>query len=94
LWARQSRDLISFFSPPQGRVYYDPNSAWARKRVKRKKRSRGRCSPQPKDLDSLEVGTIVRFNQGIKSDVYNALDIRLRFQFSFAYQKANSPNTA
>ena len=41
----------------------------------------------------LEIDTIVRFDQGIKSDVYNALDIRLRFQFSFAYQKANSRNT-
>jgi lysyl-tRNA synthetase class 2 len=39
------------------------------------------------------MDTIVRFDQGIKYYVYNCLDIKLRFQFSLAYRKANSKNT-
>jgi transposase len=79
-----------FFYPPNNKkVYHNPNH----KHRKRKKRRRVKYSPKPKSFGYLEIDTIVRFDQGIKYYVYNCLDVKLRFQFSLAYKRANSKNT-
>jgi len=85
-----------YFSPSNQRVYHDPASGWARKareRLKRQRRNRVRYSPKPKSFGYLEIDTIVKFISGIKVYIYNALDVKLKFQFSLAYSKANSRNT-
>lgn len=84
---------LFFFPPAYGKVYHDPSSAWAKRRVKGVKRPRIRYSPKAKEFGYLEIDTIIRFDQGMRLYIYNALDIRLRFQFSLAYSKANAKNT-
>jgi len=84
---------LTFSPPTYGRAYHNPNSAWARKKLKKKKRQRVKYSPKPKDFGYLEIDTIIRFDQGMKLYVYNAIDIKLRFQFSLAYKRASSKNT-
>ena len=43
-----------FYQKPNYRVYHDPNSAWAGKTVKRKKRLRIKHSPKPEDYGHIE----------------------------------------
>lgn len=81
------------FGYSSGKAYHNPSSAWAQKKVKRRKRTRVRYSPKVDHFGYLEVDTIVKFIQGLKLYVYNALDIRLKFQFSLAYPKAKAQNT-
>jgi transposase InsO family protein len=75
--------------------YHNPNSKWAKnKRLKRNKvhTNRIKHSPVSSSLGYIEIDTIVKFINGIKRYIYNAVDINTRFSFSYAYKSKNSKN--
>lgn len=73
------------------RVYY--TALGRRKRVKKKKRrKRVRRSPKVKDLGYIEIDTIELFNNGIRRYIFNAIDIKLRFQYARCYKRKTSSN--
>ena len=74
-----------------GRSYHNPNSGWAKAKVKRKPRVR--YSPKASTFGYVEIDTIVKFYLNTKVYVYNAVDIKLRWQFSLAFRSASSQNT-
>jgi len=72
------------------RYYHNPDNGFARRKVKYKRRVRR--SPKPRDSGYIEIDTITKFIHGIKLYVFNAVDIKLKFQFSFGYTTLNSRN--
>lgn len=83
----------NFFFQKAGRVYHNPSGAWAKKRVKKKKRDRIKKPPRPKSFGYIEMDTIVQFIDGIKVYFYSAIDVKLKFSFSLPYTHLNSQNT-
>ena len=59
---------------------------------KRPKRRRVRYAPRPSGFGYIEIDTITKFICGIKYYIFNALDVKLKFQFSYGYQRLNSEN--
>ena len=81
----------SLFFQRQGRAYHNPASGWAQ--AKRRKRSRVKYSPKPNSFGYIEIDTIVKFYLNSKVYIYNAVDVKLRWQFSLAFKSASSRNT-
>ena len=79
------------FFQKQGRLYHNPNSGWAKR--KPAKRLRVRYSPKPTDFSHLQMDTVFKMIEGVKSYLYSAIDIKLKFALSLAYPKLNSQNT-
>ncbi len=79
------------FYQKQGRIYHNPNSGWAQR--KPVKRLRVRYSPQPQDFGHLQMDTVFKIIEGVKSYLYSAIDIKLKFSLSLAYPRLNSQNT-
>ena len=79
------------FFQKQGRLYHNPNSGWAKR--KPAKRLRVRYSPKPTDFSHLQMDTVLKMIEGVKSYLYSAIDIKLKFALSLAYPKLNSQNT-
>jgi len=82
----------NLFFASQGRIYHNPASLWAQKRLKRKKRLRVRYCPKPKDFGHFQLDSTVKFSQGLKRYLITAIDIKLKFSFSFCYKGLNSLN--
>jgi len=78
-----------FYCTPK-RIYHNPNSKWATK--KRNYKTKVKYSPKPKDFGYIEIDTIVKFIHGIKFYIFNAVDVKLKFQFSYGYGRATSRN--
>lgn len=77
--------------------YHNPNSNWAKnkatkKQTRNRSREKVRHSPLNKGLGYIEIDTIVKFINGIKRYVYNAVDVSTRFAFSYAYKSKSSKN--
>lgn len=70
------------------RMYHDPNSGFASRKVGYKHKVKK--SPKPSEFGYLEIDTITEFNSGVKRYVFNAIDVKLKFQFSYPYKKLNS----
>lgn len=83
----------NFFFQKSGKMYHDPNSKWARKEVKRKKRDRVRKPPRPASFGYIEMDTVIKFVDGIKAYFLTAIDVKLKFAFSLPYSHLNSRNT-
>ena len=79
------------FFQKQGRLYHNPNSGWAKR--KPAKRLRVRYSPKPTEFGHLQMDTVLKMIEGVKSYLYSAIDIKLKFALSLAYPKLNSQNT-
>lgn len=75
---------------PIRRYYHNPNDK--RNRVKRQYKTRIKHSPKVGEFGYIEIDTIVKFLDGMKLYVFNAIDIKLKFQFSYAYARLNSQN--
>lgn len=75
---------------PNGRIYHNANSKYPDRRPIYKTRVK-RC-PKPEELGHLGVDTITEFNLGMKRYIFNAVDIKLKFQFSYPYKRLNSKN--
>lgn len=76
------------------RIYHNPDSGHANRQISFK--SRVKHSPGIKHLSAsegyLEIDTITRFTYGLKLYVFNAVDIKLKFQFSYSYDHLSSRN--
>jgi transposase InsO family protein len=71
--------------------YHNPESGWAKRKVNYK--SKVRHSPKYKDMGYIEIDTTVKFIQGIKRYILNAIDISNKFQFAYTFKTSSSRNT-
>jgi transposase InsO family protein len=86
--------LIKFyklFYQKTGRLYHNPASKWAKRT--RTKRLRVRYSPKPTDFGYIQMDTVVRFVDGVRYYLYDAVDTKGKFALSLPYKHLNSPNT-
>ena len=74
-----------------GRTYHNPQSKWAKRKITYKRKVKH--SPKTKKSGYIEIDTIVKFIHGIKLYILNAVDISLRFGFSYGYTRLNSKNS-
>ncbi len=70
------------------RIYHDPTGKCAHRKLSYKQHIKH--SPKGTDLGYLEIDTLFQFVSGLKSYVLNAVDIKLKFQFSYAYTNLSS----
>ena len=80
-----------FFFQKQGRIYHNPNSRVAQRKVNYK--TRVKRSPAVLTSGYLEIDTMALFVDRIKRYVYHALDIQNKFDFAYTYTRLNSQNT-
>lgn len=75
---------------PNCRVYHNPDSVYSERKPQYKTRVK-KC-PKPEKLGHLGIDTITEFNLGMKRYIFNAVDIKLKFQFFYPYKQLNSKN--
>lgn len=78
------------FHQHSGRYYHNPSSGFAKRRIEYK--TRVKSSPKVTDIGYLEIDTITKFVSSLKLYVFNAVDVKLKFQFSYGYRTLNSTN--
>ena len=71
-----------------GRIYHNPASKWAQK--KRNYKLKVKHSPKNVSPGYIEIDTICQFNNGIRRYIINALDVNLKFKFSYPYTSLSS----
>ena len=76
------------FFQKAGRYYHNPDGGFAKRHISYK--TRVKFSPKVTDVGYLEIDTITRFITSLKLYVFNAVDIKLKFQFSYAYRHLSS----
>jgi len=81
-----------FYQKPNYKVYHDPNSAWARKAVKRKKRLRIKHSPKPKEYGHILSDTVEKIIDGVKRYFMSAIDAKLKFALTLEYPRITAKN--
>ena len=81
-----------FFFQKAGRIYHDPSSAWAQKRVHKKKRLRIKHSPKPTDYGHILSDTVERITDGVKDYFMSAIDARMKFALTLRYKHITSRN--
>jgi transposase InsO family protein len=74
------------------RVYYSVTGSVKTPR-KRKSVKRVRYAPKPQDYGYIEIDTICIFQHGIKRYIFNAIDVRGKVMFAYAYKRSNSRNS-
>lgn len=79
------------FYQKQGRIYHNPSSKCATKKINYK--TKVKHSPSIINSGYLEIDTITLFVDGLKRYVYHALDIQNKFDFAYTYNRLNSQNT-
>ncbi len=70
------------------RVYHDPNYKYSKAKLKYKTKIK-RLS-KVVGFGYIEIDTIVKFTCGIKIYILNAIDVNLKFCFSYGYTRLNS----
>ncbi len=78
----------NIFPHKTGRTYHNPSSGYAKEKINYKEKIRH--SPRPQDIGYVEIDTIACFVDGLKRYVINAVDIKLKFQFSYTYNGLSS----
>ena len=73
------------------RVYHNPTHTHSKAKLNYKKKVKK--SPKPTGAGYIEIDTITKFIQGIKLYILNAVDVTLKFQFSYGYTRLNSQNS-
>ena len=81
-----------FYQKPNIRIYHDPNSAWARKTVRYKKRLRVKHVVRPTDYGHIVSDTVERITDGIKDYFMNAIDAKMKFALTLQYQHLTAVN--
>jgi transposase len=81
----------NFFYSKTSRIYHNPNSGFAKRKVNYK--TKVKRSPSVINSGYLEIDTIALFVDGLKHYVYHALDVQNKFDFAYTYKKLNSLNT-
>ena len=82
----------NYFFQKQGRVYHNPASAWAQKRVKKKKRLRIKHSPKPKEFGHIVSDAVERITDGVKDYFISAIDAKMKFSLTLSYKRLTSVN--
>lgn len=77
--------------PKTKRIYHNPTHHHSKAKLSYK--TKVKRSPKPAGLGYIEIDTIVKFVCGIKLYILNALDVNLKFQFSYGYTRLNSQNS-
>ena len=72
------------------RIYHNPESGYAKRKVRYKMKVKR--SPKVTDTGYVEIDTITKFVHGLKLYIFNAVDIKLKFQFSYMYPRLTSRN--
>jgi hypothetical protein len=70
---------------PSKLSYHNPQSGWAKRKANYK--SKVKHSPKYKEKGYIEIDTIVKFIQGIKRYILNAIDISGKVQFAYALNR-------
>lgn len=78
------------FYQKSGRTYHDPNSHYATKSLKRKKRLRVKHPPKHKEFGHFQADSLFQFFDGMKRYIISAIDYRLKFSFSACYKHLSS----
>ena len=81
-----------FFQKPAYRVYHNPNSAWAKKTVKKKKRLRIKHSPKPATYGHILSDTVEKIIDGLKRYFMSAVDAKLKFALTLEYSGITAKN--
>lgn len=75
-----------------GRIYHNPNSAWAQKQASKTKRQRVKHSPRPQEFGYILSDTVERIVDGLKYYFYNGIDAKMKFALSLMYPRLTSQN--
>jgi transposase InsO family protein len=81
-----------YYQKPNYRIYHDPNSAWAKKAVKKEKRLRIRHSPRPQEYGHILSDTVEKVISGVKRYFMSAVDAKLKFALTLEYPRITSAN--
>lgn len=81
-----------FFFQKSGRIYHNPNSKWAQKQIRKKKRLRVKHSPKFADFGHIQSDTVERITDGIKDYFISAIDAKMKFTLTLNYKRLNSRN--
>ena len=73
-----------------GRVYHNPDGAWAQKRVQRRKRLRIRHPQRDAAVGHIVSDTVERITDGMKDYFYSAIDSSSKFVVTLHYPRLNS----
>ena len=82
----------NFFYQKSGRIYHDPGSKWAQRKVKREKRLKIKHPIKPRDFGHIVSDTIERITDGVKDFFYSAIDAISKFALTLNYKRLNSRN--
>jgi len=80
------------FFQKAGKIYHDPNSKWAQKKVNKQKRLRVKHPPKPSDMGTILSDTVTRITDGVKDYFYSAIDAKLKFAITLNYKRLTSRN--
>lgn len=72
------------------RIYHSPSSGW--NRANKAYKQKVKRSPKPTDTGYIEIDTIAKFIHHMKLYIFNAVDVKAKFQFSYGYTRLNSQN--
>lgn len=78
------------FYATSGRVYHNPDGAWAQKKVQRRKRLRIRHPRRNAPSGHIVSDTVERISDGIKEYFYSAIDSRSKFALTLHYKSLSS----
>jgi len=81
-----------FYQRPDYNIYHNPNSAWARKAVKKKKRLRIKHSPRPQEYGHILSDTVAKIIDGVKRYFMSAIDAKLKFALTLEYSRITAAN--
>lgn len=81
-----------FFYQKQGKAYHNPDSKWAKNKVKKKKRLRIKHSPKPIDYGHILSDTVERITDGVKDYFMSAIDAKMKFALTLKYKRITSMN--
>lgn len=72
------------------RIYHNPSSGFAQRKIRYK--TKVKRSPKGALPGYLEIDTIHTFIDGMRLYIFNAVDVSLKFQFSYGYSTLTSKN--
>lgn len=81
-----------FFFQKSGKVYHNPNSKWAKKDAKRKKRLRIKHSPKPTEYGHILSDTVEKIVDGTRYYFMSAIDAKMKFALTLKYHRITSEN--
>lgn len=78
------------FFQKQGRVYHNPNSAWAQRQAHKKKRLRTKHHSKPEDFGHIQSDAVQRVTDGVRDYFISAIDAKMKFSLTLNYKSLTS----